>query len=154
MNRKFFKNLLSYYQNHLKMSRHFKHPCFIEFLEGSLSVAQNAIVNKHIAECEDCRLYSGKLKETLDCIDAEKSTGYDDFMFSRIQASLENQWQVRNPSFKRRLLQPVLIIVSIAVMVLAGIHFGNRLNYNQSIANDYQTEVYYLSEVQNEIILN
>lgn len=136
------------------MSRHFKHHYFIEFLEGSLSAGQNAMVNNHIAECEDCRLYSIKLKETLDCIDVEKSTAYDNFMFSRIQVALENQWQLRNPSFKRRLLQPVLIIVSIAVMVIAGIHFGNRLNYNQSIANDYQTEIYYLSEVHDEILLN
>jgi predicted anti-sigma-YlaC factor YlaD len=136
------------------MSRHFTHHRFIEFLEGSLSADQNALVNNHIAECEECRLYCIKLKEMLDSIDAEKSTDYDSFMFTRIQAVLENQWQVRNPSFKRKLLQPALLIVSIVMMVITGIYFGNRLNYNQSITNDYQTEIYYLSEVNDDILLN
>lgn len=74
-------------------------------------------------------------------------------MFTRIQAAIANRKQEKRP-FSMIMLQPVLAVLIVFLIVLAGIRIGTSYSNESSLATDYQTELYYLNEIHSENIEN
>lgn len=107
-------------------------------------------IEGHLATCKACRDYSFTLREAFQMISLEKNIEYDPFMFTRLQASVIDQKNIRRTPLLNRLLQPALIATFVLFLVYAGISIGSDYNYQQSIITDYETELYYLNDIQNE----
>jgi len=119
----------------------------VDYLEGKLNPVQQLETEDHLTSCKACHEYSLKLKELLKMIEDEKVTGYDPFMFTRIQTLLQKPENSRQTTFIRRVSQPILIAVIVLIIVYTGISIGRSYNYQNSITRDYETELYYLSDI-------
>jgi predicted anti-sigma-YlaC factor YlaD len=133
-----------------KMKCRTVHNLLVEYAEGTLSVSQKKQAEDHMAECENCRRYLTVLSETFDVISRETHIEPDLYMYSRILSAMKNKEQEKTRI--QGLLQPLIISLSILVLVFAGIRIGKSYQYQNALASDYQSEVYYLNEVYNENI--
>ncbi len=129
-----------------------RHNLYFEYLEGKLDLKSQKVLEDHIRVCEHCRQFVEKLRETFSFISEEKSVSPDPFMFTNIQGKLTD-------SEKRPLIFSLKIAFQTAaavVLILLGVYAGKRIGQGYSdkktLSSDYQTEVYYLYDVQNQLV--
>jgi predicted anti-sigma-YlaC factor YlaD len=118
-----------------------------DYLEGGTLPGMQAVA-EHLAECEACRDFSIVVSDALHTLESEKLTEYDPFLFTRIQAGIENK-RSRNRlgpvRFPARQLAYAMVFF---FLVVAGIGLGRLFSNQQALATDYKTEIYYLQDDQ------
>ncbi len=96
------------------------------YREGRLPEGMRIQVEAHLAQCSDC--YAISQMETLAnrIMDAEKQIQSNPFLSTRIMAGIEaiEQRSERIPAYQKA-LRPVLVSLSIAAAILAGIFAGS-----------------------------
>ena len=128
------------------------HNQYLDYLEGNLDKESNKNIEVHLKVCDHCRQFVEKLKVTLQFIDTEKSIAPDPFMFTRIQAKLgETDKNIRINKLKI-VFQAAAAAVLILISIYAGKIIGQGYSDKTTLESDYNTEVYYLYDVQNQLI--
>ena len=116
-------------------------------LENRLDTRQRLALEKHLGDCKTCHAFSLKMQDFSRFIDREKVAAFDPYMFTRIQASMDaRDSSQRFPAF-RRILQPLLIVTLLLIMVYTGIVVGRGYAYQNSLNNDLETELFYISDI-------
>jgi predicted anti-sigma-YlaC factor YlaD len=119
----------------------------MDYHEGVLNPSLKQEVSRHLESCSDCQDFYHVLKDRLACIEMEKAVDYDPFMLAHIQAVLQKPATRSQPVFLRGLLQPALLVLLLLLMVYTGIRIGREFSYKSYVNQDYNTELYYLSDV-------
>jgi predicted anti-sigma-YlaC factor YlaD len=122
----------------------------IEFTAGDPGQEVKQAIEEHLRGCSDCRHYANLLNGVFASIENEKEVVFDPFMLTRVMHAVESKKQSRFMISVQRRLQPVLIILILAFLILAGINLGKRYGYRQTLADDYKTELYYLGALYDE----
>jgi predicted anti-sigma-YlaC factor YlaD len=122
----------------------------IDFTEGDPEPAVKHAMEAHLKGCSDCRHYADLLKGVFATVENEKDVAFDPFMVTRVMHAVESKKKSRVRLSLQRSLQPVLIILVLAFLILAGINLGKRYGYRQILADDYKTELFYLGTLQDE----
>jgi predicted anti-sigma-YlaC factor YlaD len=120
------------------------------YLEGGLDRTITREIEQHLASCSTCRGFADLLQETFQMIDAEKNVQFDPYQISHIQAALANRGRVRQRVFTPVRIQTIIIAVVICILVYAGFNTGSTFFYQSSLKNDYETEVYYLNDMNGD----
>lgn len=120
----------------------------MDYLDGKLDPAQHLEMENHLASCTVCHGFSVKARNALELFKNEKTTEFDPFMLTRIQASLSiHSTAMQHKSTLLGVLQPVLIGIAVFIIVFTGIGIGRSYDYQKSKTRDYATELFYLSEI-------
>lgn len=116
------------------------------YLEEGISAGTRAEMAQHLAECGDCRAFSAVLNHAMQTLDAEKETAYDPYLFTRIQAGIENRHDRRNRPAFLLVAKPLVYATIFIFLVVAGIGLGRLFSDQQTLATDYQTELYFIQD--------
>ncbi len=117
----------------------------IFFIENALNPEDAVVVAAHLEQCPDCRSKMEFLKETLSRVNMEKTVEVNPFLFTRIQARLEQTEKHET----RRILKPLAIAAALVMGVFFGILLGqltmtpNATNFEHEVAylfQDHQME--------------
>ena len=134
------------------MKCNYRHNLYIDYLEGKLDRESQYKIEEHLRVCDSCMEFVKKLKETFSVIEEEKSVSPDPFMYTRIQSKLGSGGK-HTPVLRLKL---VFQSVAAAVLILLGIYTGKLIGQGfsdkKSLNTDYQTEVYYLYDVPNQLV--
>ena len=122
----------------------------IHYVEGNLATSARHATSDHLSGCSECNQYFHLLQELFSSIENEKVAAYDPYMLTRVMAAVENKKQSRLKHFLQRSLQPIIITLVMALIILAGINLGKIYGYQQTIADDYKSELYYLGTMNDE----
>lgn len=95
-----------------------------------LNEKQLQSIEFHLKDCASCRQIFSELKNTMSLLDQTKTLVADPFMFTRIQAHIENQHTETNRNWKK-ILQPIAIALIMGVGLVSGISIGSKY-YNDS----------------------
>jgi|GEM_PF-4383734 predicted anti-sigma-YlaC factor YlaD len=120
-----------------------------DYIEGRLRPDRHREMQDHLVNCLSCREFSLKLLELQRLIGLEKVTTHDPYMYTRIQSLLMAKETRGQQTSWRRVVQPVFIAVLVLLLVFAGIGIGRNYNYQNYSALDYETELYFLSDIHN-----
>lgn len=128
----------------------------LEYLEQGNDLADYEVIHKHISTCSDCEAYKSKLEEFLQFIESDKEIFSDPFMITRILEACKSSPRVPQYVMVRHVLQSVFIAAIVAVIIFTGTFIGRKYSYRQSVSVDYQTELYYLSNIHmdNQVFMN
>lgn len=135
------------------MKCHIIRNLLMDYREENLPVDRLSMVKDHLSSCSGCKEFYIRFSSALDQLDKVPDVKFDPFMFTRIQAAIANRKQEKRP-FSMIMLQPVLAVLIVFLIVLAGIRIGTSYSNESSLATDYQTELYYLNEIHSENIEN
>jgi hypothetical protein len=100
-----------------------------DYLAGSLPEDMQSQMHRHIQECADCQMaYSVQLL-TEKVIATEVSEQSDPFLATRVMAKIETLGKESHvdPDFSvfKRILQPAIVVTSLAAAIVVGIFVGN-----------------------------
>jgi len=70
------------------MSHKSIHKDLIFYLDNELPAQRKAVVEKHLEECADCRIFLAFLKEKMDLLEEEKDPDVSPFFYTRLSARL------------------------------------------------------------------
>ncbi len=128
----------------------------LEYLEQGNDLADYEVIRNHLSTCSDCEAYKSKLEEVLQFIESDKEIFSDPFMITRIQEACKPSPRVSRYVTIRSVLQSVSIAAMLAVIIFTGTFIGRKYSYRQSVSVDYQTELYYLSNIHmdNQVFMN
>jgi predicted anti-sigma-YlaC factor YlaD len=126
--------------------------CLIEYIEGRLDVLRQHEIEIHFEECPECREFAHKLGEVFQFFENEKETEFDPFMYTRIQSLIEKTRRNHSAVAMHRMLQPIFVALLVLMIAFTGITLGKSYSYKNTLANDYKTELYYLSDIHVENI--
>jgi hypothetical protein len=101
----------------------------------------------HLESCEGCRTFAATSEVLHRTIKMEREVEADPYLFTRIQAAMENRKQ-QPRGYSRLVLRPLAYAAVFAVLVAAGIGLGRMFGEQSSLAADYQTEIYYIQDGQ------
>jgi len=104
------------------------HNDLIFYLDNELSVEKRAAVEKHLAQCTDCRSFLAFLQDGMQIIEKEKNQEVSPFFYTRLSARLEEKQVYPTQSQWVRLAQPAFF----SLVLLAGIYGGLKLGSNAS----------------------
>jgi hypothetical protein len=85
--------------------------------------------------------------EMQQFISSEKETRPDPYMFTRILAVMQQREAVRPAPFYALLLKPVAFVIVVLLTIFAGIGIGRNYANQVAVSRDYDTELYYLSDI-------
>lgn len=125
------------------------HIKLIPWIEGKANTSENLIIEKHLKECNSCNEFEKKLRNAFALMDSDKVTEKDPYMFIRIDEKLTKE---SNLSISVTLYKKILVAASLTGAVLIGGIIGNALNKNNKIYSDFETEKYFLRDIQQEDI--
>lgn len=128
----------------------------LEYLEQEHDLTDYEVIHTHLSSCSDCQAYKSKLEEVLQFIESDKGIVSDPFMITRIQEACKPSSRVLRYSIVRSVIQSVSIAAMLAVIIFTGTVIGGKYSYKQSVSADYQTELYYLSNIHmdNQVFMN
>jgi len=118
-----------------------------EYLEGGTAPGMKSVA-EHLAECESCKAFSVVLEEALHHIELEKQTEFDPYLFTRIQAGIENRRNQNRFGYARQMARPLAYAMVFIFLLVAGIGLGRMFSNQQALATDYKTEIFYLQDEQ------
>ncbi len=111
------------------------------YLSEKLNKATFNEFELHLKDCASCRQIISEVKNTMTLADRTEELSADPFMFTRIQAQIENRSTERNRSWQK-VLQPIAVTMIMLVGLFAGVSLGSKY-YNDSLqlnANEYVLE--------------
>ncbi|HPQ55974.1 MAG TPA: zf-HC2 domain-containing protein [Bacteroidales bacterium] len=117
----------------------------IFFIENALPPEDAVLVATHLEQCPDCRSKMEFLKETLSRVNMEKTVEVNPFLFTRIQARLEQTEKHET----RRILKPLAIAAALVMGVFFGILLG-QLTMTPKATNSEQEVAYLFQDHQME----
>ncbi len=117
----------------------------IFFIENALNPEDAVVVAAHLEQCPDCRSKMEFLKETLSRVNMEKTVEVNPFLFTRIQARLEQTEKHET----RRILKPLAIAAALVMGVFFGILLG-QLTMTPKATNSEQEVAYLFQDHQME----
>lgn len=104
------------------------------FQDGKLPLGLRTQILNHLEECKSCAgVY--RVQELIDyVIDREKDIMPDPFLATRISVHIQslNEQEKTPDFFIRRILKPVLVTLSMAAAIFAGIMLGNLSQSTES----------------------
>lgn len=100
------------------------------YLMLELSKDQLKAFELHLKDCASCNRLISELKSTMSLVDHTEKLKADPFMFTRIQAQIENRNTETTKSWKK-ILQPIAIAMIMSVGLFSGISLGSKY-YNDS----------------------
>ncbi len=100
------------------------HKKLIFYLEGQLSESERRQVEEHLSGCADCASYFNELKSSLLLLDENKLQEPGPYFY----AGVKNRIQARcsKSAISRRVLQPALLVLLLAMGVRFGVWVGNH----------------------------
>ncbi len=84
----------------------------------------------HLNDCTSCRHLINEVKQTMQLAETKKVLQADPFMFTRIQAKLENK-ATKRPIWQK-VMQPVLVSMILVIGLFAGVAIGSKY-YNDKV---------------------
>lgn len=112
------------------------HKRIILFSEGALNQTETNIIKGHLAGCPECAGFLKELELSLQVIEHEKQTEVNPFIFTRIQAGIEDlegaKPIVSQRPFLVRILQPALY----SLLLIIGIYTGTQIGIPAKPASD------------------
>ena len=120
------------------------------YVEGNLATSVRQEINDHLSGCSECNTCFHMLQELFSSIESEKVVAFDPYMLTRVMTAIENKNQSWFKHSLHRSLQPIIITVVMTLIILAGINLGKSFRYQQTIADDYKSELFYLGTMNNE----
>lgn len=100
------------------------------YLMQELNEKQLQPFELHLKDCPSCKQIIGEVQRSMSLINHTKKISADPFMFTRIQAHIENHNTEINRSWKK-ILQPIAIAMIMGVGLVSGISLGSKY-YNDS----------------------
>jgi predicted anti-sigma-YlaC factor YlaD len=96
------------------------------YLEEKLPGEIQRSTESHLQNCKQCSKFYNEVEIAYSIIDREKASTFNPFLATRVMATIEQfETPVYKESVYKRVLQPILIAVSIAIAVFAGIKAGS-----------------------------
>ncbi len=117
--------MVSYIKSN-KMKTKCIHKDLIYYLDNELPEVKRTAVEKHLAECADCRSFLAFLKEEMQVIEKEKNPVASPYFFTRLSARLDERPEFKPQSWWVQFAQPAFF----SMMLVAGIYGGLRLGSN------------------------
>lgn len=132
------------------------------FIENEIEENEKSAIEKHLAECKECKNAFSMLSLSLGNIEKEKQISGNPFISTQILAKIEGKTQKK--SVLRLILQPIIA----SIIILLGIWIGQNISDNylnnqdnlqtqnvqeidqsvQYAMNDYSYEDYYFVAAQ------
>lgn len=111
------------------------------YLSQELASEQLQAFELHLKDCASCRQLISEVKSTMSLIDRPEKLSTDPFMFTRIQAQIENRNSETSRNWKR-VLQPIAIAMIMCIGLFSGISLGSKYYSNsfQLNAEEYEIE--------------
>lgn len=110
------------------------------YLSQELAPEQLQAFELHMKDCASCRHSISEVKTTISLLDKKKKLSADPFMFTRIQAQIENRDIITSRNWQK-VLQPVAIAMIMGLGLFSGIGLGSKY-YNDSFQlNAEETEI-------------
>ncbi len=133
------------------------HKKMSSYLSQELNEKQLQSFELHTKDCASCRQLISEINTTLSFVDRTDNLSADPYMFTRIQAKIENRDTKISRNWKR-VLQPIAIVLFMGVGLFSGISLGSKY-YNDSFyqnaenaQTDSQDEDIYLNALAYESI--
>jgi hypothetical protein len=127
------------------------------YLSDELATEQLTAFELHLTNCASCRYLISEVKKTISLVDKTEKLSADPFMFTRIQAQIENR-DVKTSRHWQKLLQPIALAIIMGVGLYSGISLGAKY-YNDSFQLNaeaseigYQDDDLYLNALAYESI--
>lgn len=127
------------------------------YLSDELATEQLTAFELHLTNCASCRYLISEVKKTISLFDKTEKLSADPFMFTRIQAQIENR-DVKTSRHWQKLLQPIALAIIMGVGLFSGISLGAKY-YNDSFQLNaeaseigYQDDDLYLNALAYESI--
>ncbi len=100
------------------------HKKLIFYLEGQLAELERQQIEEHLSGCGRCAAYLNELKSTLLLLDENKMNEPGPYFY----AGVKNRIQARRlkTAIFRRVLQPALLVLLLAMGVRFGVWVGNH----------------------------
>ncbi len=127
------------------------------YLSRELDSKQLQAFELHLKDCTSCRQLISEVKSTMSLVDRPEKLLADPFMFTRIQAQIENR-DVETSRNWKRVLQPIAIAMIMGIGLFSGISLGSKYYTNsfqlnaQEYVTDSQDEDLYLNALAYESI--
>jgi anti-sigma factor RsiW len=127
----------------------------VEYIEGKLPVDVKVQIEQHLLDCNECAEELKIISIAEKTIDNEKAIESNPFLITRVMAGIE-EIELRKiekqsvPAFQK-VLQPILITVSLAAALFIGIIAGNLYHTKQTVS-DVPTELAYMDDASLESI--
>lgn len=128
----------------------------IFYIEKSLPQQQMQQIQQHLKHCKPCAEKYQKLLTAYQFIETEKQANVNPFLWTRIQAKIQNKPAIQ--PIWQKVLQPVILTIIIVIGLFLGIKLGqlytkpdNTIYYAQNI-ND-TTLFYSVADIENEYLL-
>jgi predicted anti-sigma-YlaC factor YlaD len=111
------------------------------YLNQELAAKQLQAFELHLKDCASCRQIINEVKTTMSLIDRTEKLSSDLFMFTRIQAQIENRYPESSRNWTR-LLQPIAIAMLMGIGIISGISLGSKYYSNsfQLHAEEYEVD--------------
>lgn len=131
------------------------HKKLIFYSNGELNSSETEEIRTHLLDCKKCYDLYTELETTLNLIEKKKILEPNPFLYTRIKQELDNIGSEKNrtafiPVYKK-VLQPVLLSLILAIGLFSGIKLGNtyELKQQEKLAVSQTTE-FYFNDLQQE----
>ncbi|MFO7655605.1 MAG: zf-HC2 domain-containing protein [Bacteroidales bacterium] len=130
------------------------HNDYIGYLDGTLDAVTKSRIEGHLLSCAHCMEFVSKLKNLQAAIDREKDIPVGESFFKEIEVKLSRSPKSRTLG---AFIPALRFAASFALILLGtwmGLWIGKGYNTDNSLSSDYQTEIYYLYNIQQGIVEN
>lgn len=118
------------------------------YLNQELVENQLPAFELHLKDCASCRHILGEVKSTMSLLGHTKKLSADPYLFTRIQAQIENKNNEIGWDWKK-VLQPIAITMIMGIGLFSGISLGSKyyndsfqLNAEESIIESQDEDLY------------
>ncbi len=135
------------------------HKKLLFYAEGDLPRHEEQALKQHLETCKTCRQLAHHIQETLNAL-PRQPVETNPFLLTRIMQQLEDRKQKQamhtvNALHRRRILQPVIILLILIIGAWIGIMLGGNMQSQQQLTSvdDIKQEIYF-DDLQYETIEN
>ncbi len=131
------------------MSHKSIHKDLIFYLDNELPAQRKAVVEKHLEECADCRIFLAFLKEKMDLLEEEKDPDVSPFFYTRLSARLGEKPEYARQRRWVNVLEPAFFSLLLVVAIYAGLRLGSQASapspqpqemVSLQLLNDFEAE--------------
>jgi predicted anti-sigma-YlaC factor YlaD len=118
----------------------------IFYIENEVSAEEKIQIEQHLAKCNECKILTDKLKESLNAINKEKNLDVNPYLSIRIIENINSVKRQKEESYEnpliRWVLQPAIFTLIAAIGIYIGILLGTFYKNNLNLTDSY-TSVYW-----------
>jgi hypothetical protein len=122
----------------------------IFYIEGSLLLTETEKISSHLKSCNRCNELVYSLNKSFSIIEDQKLLKPSQFLYTKIATKLQNE-NDEVYYYRRRILQPILVICIAVLALIGGIKIGSI--YKSALTTEMASiSIYYWNDMSQEPI--